>query len=145
MYISIMVKIYAPRDLVIREGSKLSRAGVRTSAGCHSHGGTMKEWYDTNFFMNIMWTITTPALWIIELTTIGMDKRPKWIRWWHNRTDNLWDQIKEWVHCHKIPFTNKQINISFMMKNRETYGKFIRPMRDDAGKCWSNCDPDDCK
>jgi hypothetical protein len=105
----------------------------------------MKEWYDKNFFLNVIWTLTAPLFWIVKLATSGMDKRPKWVRWWGNRVDNLWDAGKEWVHCRKIPFTNKQINISFMMKNRETYGKLIRPMRDPDGNCWSNCDPEDCE
>ena len=103
-----------------------------------------KDWYDKNIFLNIFWTITAPPYWIVHLATFWMDERPKWIRWWGNRTDNLWDQFKEWVHCHKLP-GNKQINISFMMKNRETYGKLIRPDRDPDGNCWSNCDPEDCE
>jgi len=99
----------------------------------------MKEWYDTNVFMNIFWTITRIAHLPISLTyRLFKIDQPKWLRWWGNRTDNLWDQLKEWVHCHKIPFTNKQINISFMMKNRDTYGKYIRPH---ANYC--NCDPED--
>lgn len=100
-----------------------------------------KEWYDKNIFLNIFWTLTFPADFLVGLYfKVTKTEKPKWYRWWHNRTDNLWDAGKEWIHCHRIPFTNKQFNISFMMKNRETYGKFIR-----EHKCWSNCDPEDFK
>lgn len=111
-----------------------------------------KDWYDKNVFLNIFWTISGIAwlpiygiFWVIWKYAKPGEELPKWLRWWGNRVDNLWDQFKEWVHCHKIPGTNKQINISFMMKNRETYGKLIRPDRDPDGNCWSNCDPEDCE
>jgi hypothetical protein len=107
-----------------------------------------KDWYDENIFMNIFWLISGIA-WLpisgIAKIAYGDNELPKWIRWWGNRVDNLPDAIKEWIHCHDIPFTDKQINISRWMKNRETYGKIIRPRRDPAGNCWSNCDPEDCK
>lgn len=97
----------------------------------------MKQWYDTNLLVNIGWTLSAPLYWPLRIYYRNK-KAPKWIRWWGNRTDNLWDQGKEAVHGMRIPFTNKQINISFMMKNRETYGKFIR-----EDKWYDNLDPED--
>jgi hypothetical protein len=97
-----------------------------------------KHWYDTNVFVNILWFISGIVWLPIYVVTIPMKERPKWLRWWTNRVDNIVDQGKEWLHCRKIPFTNKQINISFMMKNRTTTWDIIR-----EHKKWSNCDPED--
>lgn len=94
-----------------------------------------KDWYDNNFFLNVFWTLTAPIYWPFKLVT---GNKPKWVRWWGNRVDNLWDDGKEFLHCKKIPGTNKQINISRFMKNRDTWGEFIRPHKN-----WCNCDPED--
>jgi hypothetical protein len=55
-----------------------------------------------------------------------------------NIVDGPFDKFKEWLHCHKIPFTNYQLNISFFMKNRTTSWDIIR-----KHKKWANCDPED--
>jgi hypothetical protein len=97
-----------------------------------------KDESDKNVFLNILWFISG-IVWIpIQLGTFWMKESPAWLRHWENKVDNLPDQFKEWAHCHKIPFTNKQINISFIMKNRETTWDIIR-----ENKKWPNCDPED--
>lgn len=105
----------------------------------------MKEWYDTNVWINILWMISgifwLPIYLIFKLIE---QELPKWLRWWGNRVDNLVDQTKEWIHCHDIPYKDYHINISRWMKNRTTFGNLIRPRRDPDGNCWSNCDPEDC-
>lgn len=94
---------------------------------------------DKNVWLNIFWFISGIVWLPIYLVTIPMDERPKWLRWWGNRVDNLVDQFKEWVHCHKIPWTNKQINISIIMQNRKPKTwDIIREHKD-----WPNCDPED--
>jgi len=111
------------------------------------------KWYDkkNNWILNILWLLSGVVwlpiygAWCLFTWDFSQDSKPKWLRWWGNRVDNLPDQLKEFIHCHDIPWTDKQINISFMMKNRETYGKIIRPRRDPDGNCWSNCDPEDCE
>lgn len=55
-----------------------------------------------------------------------------------NLIDGPIDWIKEWIHCRKIPFTNYQINISFLMRNRETTWDIIRRHGN-----YPNCDPED--
>jgi hypothetical protein len=106
----------------------------------------MKEWYDKNVWLNILWFISGIVWLPIYLVTWAIFKRnapdeelPKWIRWWGNRVDNLPDQVKEWLHCHRIPWTNYQLNISFLMKNRTTTWDIIR-----KHGCYPNCDPEDC-
>ena len=109
-------------------------------------------WYDIkdNWWLNSMWFVSGIVwgpiylIWCLVTWDFSQDSKPKWLRWWGNRVDNFPDQFKEWVHCHPLP-GNRQINISFLMKNRETYGKLIRPDRDPDGNCWSNCDPEDCE
>jgi hypothetical protein len=97
-----------------------------------------KDESDKNLWLNIFWFLSGIVWLPIYLGTFWMKERPKWLRWWGNRVDNLGDQIMEFFHCHKIPFTNKQINISFLMKNRETTWDIIR-----ENKKWPNCDPED--
>lgn len=109
----------------------------------------MKQWYDKNLFISFLFLLTAPVwgiiyvIWSIATGDWSQDSKPKWIRWWGNRVDNFPDLFKEWVHCHDIPFTDKQINISRWMRNRESFGPIIRPRRDPEGNCWSNCDPED--
>lgn len=116
-----------------------------------------KEWYDTNIWLNILWMFSG-IVWlpIYLVFKLGQIDRPKWLRWWGNRVDNLVDQFKEWIHCHDVPYwmgdlfyrepgvLNYHINISRWMNNRVTFGDLIRPRRDPDGNCWSNCDPEDC-
>lgn len=112
-----------------------------------------KDWYDENIFLNLLWLISgvvyVPIFLVayIICKTKGIEL-PKWIKWWGNRVDNFTDQIMEWIHCHKIPYSEKiwpkkwpqglQFNISCIMKNRETTWDIIRPHG-----CWPNCDPED--
>jgi hypothetical protein len=62
---------------------------------------------------------------------------PKPIRWVINRIDNPFDAVLEWAHCHKLPFGG-QLNLSFLMKNRETTWDIIR-----KHGTYSNCDKED--
>ena len=66
------------------------------------------------------------------------DSLPKWLRWIINRIDDPFDAVLQWLHCHRIPFTGYQLNLSCLMKNRQTTWDIIRP----AGN-YSNCDPED--
>lgn len=66
------------------------------------------------------------------------DRLPKWLRWIINRIDDPFDTCLEFLHCHRIPLTRYQLNLSFLMKNRETSWDIIRG----HGK-YSNCDPED--
>jgi hypothetical protein len=65
------------------------------------------------------------------------DKLPKWLRWLINRIDDPFDAVLEFLHCHRIPF-GYQLNLSFLMKNRETSWDIIR-----KHKWYDNCDPED--
>lgn len=98
---------------------------------------------DKYFLLNVFWLISgivwLPIYIVYEiLERLNVTKKPKWVKWWGNRVDNLPDALMEWLHCHKIPFTNKQLNISFLMKNRTTTWDIIR-----EHKPWPNCDPED--
>lgn len=64
--------------------------------------------------------------------------RSGWLRDWENYIDDPIDYCKEWLHCRRLPFTNYQINISFLFQNRETTWDIIRK----HGK-YDNCDPED--
>jgi hypothetical protein len=98
-----------------------------------------KNELDKNVWLNIFWFVSG-VIWLpFYILTVWMSETPKWIRWWGNRVDNLPDQLKEWIHCHRIPFTNKQINISVIMQNREP--KTWDIIREH--KYWVNCDPKD--
>jgi len=69
------------------------------------------------------------------------DSLPKWLRWLINRIDDPFDAVMESLHCHHIPLTGDPgycLNISFLMKNRETTWDIARPCR-----WYSNCDPED--
>lgn len=107
------------------------------------------NWYDNSWILNIFWFLSGAIwlpiyiVWSLVTRDFSQDSKPKWLRWWGNRVDNLIDQLKEWLHCHKIPFTDYQLNISCIMKNRDPYGYLIRPNKDPDGNCWSNCDPED--
>jgi len=67
-------------------------------------------------------------------------KEIDWLRKWENYVDDPIDGIKEWLHCRRIPFTNYQLNISFLMMNRKTTWDIIR-----KHKKWENCDPEDLR
>ena len=54
-----------------------------------------------------------------------------------NMVDDPVDAVKEWLHCHPLPF-GYQLNISFMMQNRRTTWDIIRK----RGR-YDNCDPED--
>ena len=54
-----------------------------------------------------------------------------------NLIDDPVDAVKEWLHCHKLPF-GYQLNISFLMRNRPTTWDIIR-----KHKWYDNCDPED--
>ena len=64
-----------------------------------------------------------------ELFTELHDSIPKWVRWWGNRVDNLTDWIVESLHCWRIPWTNSELNMSRLMNNRTSEGKWIRPYK----------------
>lgn len=55
-----------------------------------------------------------------------------------NLVDDPVDAVKEWLHCHRLPF-GYQLNIAFMMKNR---GRPYWPVIRKAGR-YENCDPED--
>jgi len=104
-----------------------------------------KQWYDKNMFISFLFLLSgivwLPIYggWCLFTWDSSQDSKPKWLRWWGNRVDNFPDLLKEWIHCHKIPWTNKQINISQWMRNRkEPYRPIIR-----EHKKWDNCDPED--
>ena len=104
----------------------------------------MKNKHDKSFLLSLLWTISGIAWLPTYLLYKASDlDEPKWLRWWGNRVDNLVDYAKEWIHCRAIPFTNLQLNLSVIMKNRETYGRLLRPRLDDTGRKWCNCDPED--
>lgn len=63
--------------------------------------------------------------------------RQGWLRDWENWIDDPIDWIKEWLHCHPIPFTNRVLNISFLMMNRKTTWNIF------AYKDEVDCDPED--
>lgn len=63
--------------------------------------------------------------------------RKGFIRDWENWIDDPVDWLKEWLHCHSLPF-NRQLNISFLMQNRETTWDVVRKHGH-----YSNCDPED--
>ena len=103
-----------------------------------------KDWYDENTLLNVVWFITG-AVWLpiyvvyeILQRTNDVDK-PKWLKWWGNRVDNLTDSIVEYLHCKCIPGINKSLNLAFMMKNR---GRPYWPILRDCG-FYENCDPED--
>lgn len=110
-----------------------------------------KQWYDKNMFISFLFLLSGVVWlpiyggWCLFTWDSSQDSKPKWLRWWGNRVDNFPDLLKEWIHCHDIPFTDKHINISRWMRNRTDFGKLIRPNRDPDGNCWSNCDPEDCQ
>jgi hypothetical protein len=62
---------------------------------------------------------------------------PKRLRQWINKYDDPFDAALEWAHCHKLPF-GKQLNLSFLMKNRETSWDIIRKQG-----MYDNCDEED--
>ncbi len=64
--------------------------------------------------------------------------RSGWLRDWEDYIDDPVDFVKEWLHCRRIPFTNYQINISFLFQHRETTWDIIR-----KHKWYDNCDPED--
>ncbi len=64
-----------------------------------------------------------------KLFTELQDPIPKWIRWWGNRVDNLTDWVVESLHCRRIPWTNSELNMSRLMNNRTSEGKWIRPYK----------------
>ena len=95
---------------------------------------TIKYW--------ILWPFLTIGffiVWPIACLIKGYEwTRDGWLRDWENYIDDPFDFCKEWIHCRRLPFTNYQINISFLMNHRETTWDIIRPHGD-----YSNCDPED--
>ena len=65
------------------------------------------------------------------------DRLPKWLRWAINRVDDPFDAVLEFLHCHRLPF-GRQLNLSFLMKNRQTSWDVIRRQG-----TYANCDPED--
>jgi hypothetical protein len=99
---------------------------------------------DGYLVLNIIWLISgliwLPLYIIFEiLERLEWMNKPKWMKWWGNRVDNLPDSLTQWIHCHKIPYTNYQFNIAFMMKNRaRPYWPIIR-----KHGIYPNCDSED--
>jgi hypothetical protein len=113
-----------------------------------------KEWYDKNTALNVFWLISgiiwLPIYIVCEIIeridkegrnyTKGFEK-PKWVKWWGNRVDNLPDQLIQFLHCGPcIPVINKSLNLAFMMKNRK---KPYWPLFRDCGVFYPNCDEED--
>lgn len=83
-------------------------------------------------------TVIFIPVWIICLIFKGYAwTRQGWLRDWEDWIDDPIDFIKEWLHCHKLPF-GYQLNISFLMNHRETTWDVIRKDGD-----YDNCDPED--
>jgi len=94
------------------------------------------------FLIDALWLLSGAA-WLplyAAVRLLGFD--PRWLRRWGNRVDNLPDALKEFLHCHRIPFTDYQLNIAFMMKNR---GRPYWPVIRSHTTVWGNCDPEDYK
>ena len=68
--------------------------------------------------------------------------RDGWLRDLEDWIDDPIDFVKEWLHCRNIPLTGRQLNISFLMQNRATFGRLFRS-QPPPGKVYSNCDPED--
>jgi len=60
-----------------------------------------------------------------------------WLRDWEDYIDDPFDWLKEKLHGMKLPF-GYELNISFLMMNRETTWDIIRKQAN-----WSNEDPED--
>lgn len=107
----------------------------------------MKDWYDKNIFLNILWLISG-IIWvplyiiyeiILRIGEFTFTKKPKWFTWWGNRVDNLPDAVIQYLHCKCIPGINRSLNLAFMMKNRpRPYWPILRKCR-----FYDNCDPED--
>ncbi len=69
------------------------------------------------------------VLWLLGYRKDSYPYYPKWFKWWGNRIDNLTDWVMESLHCAHIPGTDSEFNLSRIMKNRTTEGKWIRPYR----------------
>ncbi len=89
----------------------------------------------------VLWLPSSLAFvltWSIAYLIKGYDwTRSGWLREWEDYIDDPIDFIKEWLHCHKLPF-GYQLNISFLMIHRETTWDVIRKDGD-----YDNCDPED--
>lgn len=84
-------------------------------------------------------TVSFFPVFLVCLIIFGYDwTRDGWLRDWEDWIDDPFDYVKEWLHCHKIPFTNYQINISFLMNHRKTTWDIIRKHGE-----YDNCDPED--
>jgi len=117
-----------------------------------------KEWFKVlvqiPFYLSILvwiislftgtWTliIGLPVIWIAIImgywVVFGKRDFIHAIKDFINIIDGPVDKVKEWIHCHKIPFINYQINISFIMMNRKTTWDIIRKHQK-----YDNCDPED--
>lgn len=117
-----------------------------------------KEWFKVlvqiPFYLSIIvwiislftgtWTIIIglPAIWLVLIlgywVVFGKRDFIHAVTDFINIIDGPVDKVKEWIHCHKIPFINYQINISFIMMNRKTTWDIIR-----KHKKYPNCDPED--
>jgi len=87
----------------------------------------------------MIWPFATVGFILTWVPVRGIMKfKPNWLREYENFVDGPVDGLKEWLHCHPLPF-GKQLNIAFMMKNRDRpYWPIIR----DKGY-YNNCDPED--
>ena len=117
-----------------------------------------KEWFKVlvqiPFYLSILvwiislftgtWTIIIglPTIWIALIlgywVVFGKRDLIHAVTDFINIIDGPVDKVKEWIHCHKIPFINYQINISFIMMNRKTTWNIIRKHQK-----YDNCDPED--
>jgi hypothetical protein len=68
---------------------------------------------------------------------IGRVSLKEWLKQLENLLDDPVDAAKEWLHCHNLPL-GYQLNISFLMGNRQTTWDIIRKRGS-----YSNCDPED--
>jgi hypothetical protein len=98
---------------------------------------TFKYWI-TWLPLSILFLLALPMGWWVSGRR-DEEGKATWIKRFEDHVDDPIDYCKEWLHCKRIPFTNYQINISFLMESRETSWDIIR--RDDVE--WHNCDSED--
>ena len=92
-------------------------------------------WYWVKWpFLALGFAVVFPFCYLIK----GWEwTRDGWLRDWEDYIDDPIDFLKEMAHCGKLLF-GYQLNISFLMNNRETTWDIIRK---DGN--YSNCDPED--
>jgi hypothetical protein len=102
--------------------------------------------FQNNILTLVLTVLVAAGIWILHrkwpFTQHNKVTRFKWLAKILNDICNFYDDpidmVKEWAHCHPLLF-GYQLNISFMMRHRETTWNIIR--RADGG--WTNCDPED--